>query len=171
MENFIKKCNRIEEWAAGIILLCLAVLTFFETMLRYTISYSFTWFQEIANYILIFTTYLCASIGVKYGTHFSMEALTEYMPDRVSHILKTIAYFVSGIAVLLFIYYGIKHIQSVIRFGVKSPAMQIPMYIPYIAIPLFSLTMSFRFFALSFKHLRRFIKKEPYERVRKKGSG
>ncbi len=168
MEKFIKRFNKLEEWTAGIILLGLAILTFFETMLRYTVSYSFTWFQEIANYLLIFSTYLCASIGVKYGTHFSMEALTEYMPDRVSHILKAIAYFISGAAVLLFIFFGIKHIQSVINFGVKSPAMQIPMYIPYIAIPLFSLTMSFRFFALSYKHFYKFVKNEPYTRVRKK---
>ncbi|HOV89350.1 MAG TPA: TRAP transporter small permease [Syntrophorhabdaceae bacterium] len=168
MEKLIKRFNKLEEWTAGIILLGLAIFTFFETMLRYTVSYSFTWFQEIANYMLIFCTYLCASIGVKYGTHFSMEALTEYMPDRASHLLKTIAYLISGIAVLLFIFYGIKHIHSVIKFGVKSPAMQIPMYIPYIAIPLFSFTMSFRFFALSYKHFLKFVKNEPYTRVRKK---
>jgi len=168
MDNLIKKINKLEEWTAGITLLGLAILTFFETMLRYTVSYSFSWFQELANYMIIFTTYLCASIGVKYGTHFSMEALTEYMPDRISHALKTIAYLISGLAVLLFIYYGIMHIQSVIKFGVKSPAMQMPMYIPYISIPLFSLTMSFRFFALSWKHFRRFLRNEPYEKVRKK---
>ncbi len=47
---------------------------------------------------MIFCTYLGASIGVKYGTHFSMEALTEYCPDRVSHLLKAAAYFISGLS-------------------------------------------------------------------------
>jgi TRAP-type C4-dicarboxylate transport system permease small subunit len=37
----IKKLNRIEEWTAGAILLGLAVLTFIETVLRYTVSYTF----------------------------------------------------------------------------------------------------------------------------------
>lgn len=168
MDNFIKKLNKIEEWSAGVILLGLAVLTFIETALRYTISYTFPWFQELANYLLIFGTYLGASIGVKYGTHFSMEALTEYVPDRISHILKTIAYFVSGIAVILFIVYGIKHIRAVIGFGVKSPAMQMPMYIPYISIPVFSTTMSFRFFVLSWRHFKSFLNNEPYAKVHKK---
>ncbi len=168
MDIFIKKLNRIEEWTAGDIFLGLAVFTFIETVLRYTISYTFPWFQEFANYMLIFGTYLGASIGVKYGTHFSMEALTEYAPDRLSHALKSLAYFVSGLAVILFIFYGVKHIQAVIGFGVKSPAMQIPMYIPYIAIPLFSVTMSFRFFVLSYQHLRKFINNDPYEKVHKR---
>lgn len=170
MNNFIDKLNRIEEWSVGIILLGLAVLTFIETLLRYTISYTFPWFQEFANYFLIFGTYLGASIGVKYGTHFSMEALTECVPDRISHILKTIAYFISGLAVMLFIFYGIKHIKAVIGFGVKSPAMQVPMYIPYIAIPVFSVTMSFRFFVLSLTHFKKFLKHEPYAKVHKKVS-
>lgn len=168
MEKLLKKLNIFEEWLCGAILLGLACLTFVETFLRYTISYSFSWFQELANYALIFCTYLGASIGVKYGTHFSMEAVTEYTPDRISHFLKTVAYFISGLAVMLFIYFGIKHIQSIIKFGVKSPAMQIPMYIPYIAIPFFSIIMSFRFFVLSYKHFKKFLKNEPYEKVRKK---
>ena len=168
MEKYLKRLNRFEEWLCGMLLLGLACLTFLETFLRYVFSYSFSWFQEFANYTLIFSTYLGASIGVKYGTHFSMEALTEYTRDRISHIIKTIAYFISGLVVILFIYFGIRHIQSVIKFGVKSPAMQIPMYVPYLAIPFFSITMSFRFFILSYRHFKKFLLNEPYLRVRKK---
>ncbi|MCX7965911.1 MAG: TRAP transporter small permease [Syntrophorhabdaceae bacterium] len=168
MKKKLEIINRFEEWLCGIILLGLACLTFVETVLRYTISYSFTWFKELANYLLVFCTYLGAAIGVKYGTHFSMEALTEYTPDRISHLIKTVAYLISGLALILFIFYGIKHIQSTIKFGVKSSAMQIPMYIPYISIPLFSITMSFRFFVLSYKHFKKFLNNEPYEKVRKK---
>jgi C4-dicarboxylate transporter DctQ subunit len=103
MESLIKKLNKIEESLVGMALLGLAIFTFVETVLRYTISYTFTWFGEFANYAMIFCTYLGAAIGVKYGTHFSMEALTEYSPDRVSHLLKTIAYFSSGVVCMLFI--------------------------------------------------------------------
>jgi C4-dicarboxylate transporter DctQ subunit len=106
---------------------------------------------------MIFCTYLAASIGIKYGTHFSMEAITEYAPDKVSHLLKTVAYFLSGVVTILFIWYGTKHLMTLKGFGVKSSAMQIPMYLPYIPIPLFALTMTFRFFALSLRHFRDFL--------------
>jgi C4-dicarboxylate transporter, DctQ subunit len=168
MDDFVKKLNKVEEGLVGAALLGLAVLTFVETALRYTVSYTFTWFGEFANYAMIFCTYLGAAIGVKYGTHFSMEALTEYAPDKVSHLLKTAAYFISAIVCVLFIYYGVVHIIKLRSFGAKSPAMQIQMWLPYIPIPLFSISMAFRFFALSYKHLRSFLKGEPYERVRKK---
>jgi C4-dicarboxylate transporter DctQ subunit len=167
MDNFIKKLNKVEESLLGMALLGLAIFTFIEAVLRYTISYTFTWFGEFANYSMIFCTYLGAAIGVKYGTHFSMEALTEYCPDRVSHLLKTIAYLISGIVCMLFIYYGIVHIFKMKSFGVKSPAMQLPMFIPYIPIPLFSISMAFRFFVLSHRHFMKFLRRELFERVRK----
>jgi C4-dicarboxylate transporter, DctQ subunit len=168
MENLIKKLNKVEEGLVGMSLLGLAILTFVETGLRYTVSYTFTWFGEFANYMMIFCTYLGAAIGVKYGTHFSMEALTEYAPDRVSHLLKTVAYLISSVVCVLFVYYGIVHIVKVQSFGVKSPAMQLRMFIPYIPIPLFSIIMAIRFFTLSFKHFRSFLRREPFERVRRK---
>ena len=168
MNDLIKKLNVFEEGVLAYALLGIAVFTFVETVLRYSISYTFTWFNEVANYTIIFCTYLGASVGVKYGTHFSMEALTEYCPDKVSHLLKTLAYFLSGVMAVLFIYYGTKHLFSLKSFGVKSSAMQIPMYIPYIPIPLFSISIAFRFFALSYRHFNSFRKGEPFERVRSK---
>jgi C4-dicarboxylate transporter DctQ subunit len=71
------RLNRFEELSLGAALLGLAILTFVETFLRYTVSYTFTWFQEFSNYMIIFTTFLGASIGTKYAMHFSMEALTQ----------------------------------------------------------------------------------------------
>jgi len=168
MNDLIKKLNIFEEGVLAYTLLAIAIFTFIETALRYTISYTFTWFNELANYTIIFCTYLGASIGVKYGTHFSMEALTEYCPDKVSHLLKTAAYFLSGVMAVLFVYYGTKHLFSLKSFGVRSSAMQIPMYIPYIPIPLFSISIAFRFFALSYRHFNSFRKGEPFERIRSK---
>ena len=165
--RFIKTFNRVEEGILAFALLGIALCTFVETALRYTLSYTFPWFGEFANYTLIFCTYLGASVGVKYGTHFSMEAMTEYCPDRVSHLLKAAAYLISGIISLLIVYYGTLHLLNLKSFGVKSSAMQLPMYIPYMPIPLFSLSMSFRFFTLCWKHINSFQKKEPFERVKR----
>jgi C4-dicarboxylate transporter, DctQ subunit len=166
--DLVKKCNKIEEGLLAFSLLGIALLTFVETALRYTISYTFPWFGEFANYTMIFCTYLGASIGVKYGTHFSMEALTEFCPDRTSHFLKAAAYLLSGVTMILIVYYGTLHLLKLKSFGVKSSAMQLPMYIPYIPIPLFSASMTFRFFSLSIKHWKSFFRHEPFERIRRK---
>lgn len=163
----LEKLNRIEGFFLGFSLLGIAALTFVETVLRYTVSYTFTWFQEFSNYMIVFTTFLGASVATKYAMHFSMEAITQYAPDRVSHMLKTAAYLISGSVVVLFVCFGTVHVFKLKAFGVKSAAMQIPMFIPYISIPLFSISMSFRFFVLSYKHFMKFLNNEPFEKVRR----
>jgi len=167
MSLFMKRVNRIEEGLVGLILLAICLFTFVETLLRYSVSYTFPWFQEVANYTMVLFTYLGAAIGVKYGTHFSMEALTEYSPDSVAHLLKASAFFLSGFVAVLFAYFGMEHILEIRSFGVKSPALQVPMFIPYLPIPLLAVTMAVRFFALSAKHLRGFAREEPFERLRR----
>lgn len=168
MDLFITRLNRFEEGMAGLVLLAICLLTFVETFLRYIFSYSFPWFQETANYTIILVTYLGAAIGVKYGTHFSMEALTEYAPDRIAHLLKTVAFFISGMAAVLIVVYGFEHIIQLREFGAKTPAMQIPMYVPYLPIPLLAIPMGLRFFILSARHGRSFVRGTPFERVRTK---
>ncbi|RPJ02368.1 MAG: TRAP transporter small permease [Deltaproteobacteria bacterium] len=168
MDSLSHRLNRFEEGLVGFSLLGLALLTCLETVLRYTINYSFVWFQEFSNYMIIFMTFLGASIGVKYGTHFSMDALVQYTPDRISHLVKTIAYFISGTMTLFFVYFGIKHLLRLRGFGVNSAAMGIPMFIPYLPIPLFSLSMSFRFYRQSYKHLKSLLNNESFEKVRRK---
>jgi C4-dicarboxylate transporter, DctQ subunit len=160
--------GRFEETVLAVSLLGLALLTFLETALRYTIAYTFTWFQEFSNYMIVFTTFLGASLATKYVMHFSMEAITQYAPDRISHLLKTTGYFISGVVVSLFVYFGTLHVVALRSFGVMSAAMQIPMFIPYIPIPLFSLIMTFRFFRLSCRHLQSFLKNEPFDKVARK---
>jgi len=168
MSPLIGKLTRVEEGLVGFSLLGLAILTCVETILRYALNYTFTWFQEFSNYMIVFTTFLGASIGVKYGVHFCMEALVQFVPDRVSHALKCIAYLISGLVLILFIVYGFQHLLKLKGFGVRSAAMQIPMFIPYLPIPLFSITMAFRFFSLSAKHFGAFLRREPFEKVRGK---
>ncbi|HEX2966122.1 MAG TPA: TRAP transporter small permease [Syntrophorhabdaceae bacterium] len=168
MSDLVRKITKVEEGVLACALLGIALFTFVETFLRYTVSYTFSWFQEVANYTIIFTTFLGASVGVKYGVHFSMEALPQALPDSASHLLKSVAYFLSGLIVTLFVVYGFKHLMGLKSFDARSSAMQIPMYIPYAPIPLFSIVMAFRFFILSGRHMKAFIKKEPFEHLLRK---
>ncbi len=168
MERFIKRLSRIEEGILGLVLLAVCFFTFIETLLRYLFSYSFPWFQEAANYSVVLVTYWGAAIGVKYGTHFSMEALSEYATDRLAHLLKAIAFFLSSAVAFLIVFYGFLHVVRIYSFGVKSPALQMPMFIPYLAIPIFSACMAARFLSLSIRHVVDFARCRSFERVGRK---
>lgn len=147
--------NNIEELVLGLTLLGLAIFVFIQVVLRYGFHFAFTWAQELGRYLTIFLTFLGASLGVKYGTHFSMEAVVKYLPPRSSHLVQAIANFLCGVFFVLIIYFAVVQIQKLHRYGAHTATLHIPMYIPYIPIPVFSSTISVRFFREAYSHARK----------------
>jgi len=146
--------NNIEELLLGLTLLGLAIFVFVQVVLRYGFHFAFSWAQELGRYLTIFFSFLGASLGVKYGTHFSMEAMVEYLPPRSSHLVRALANFLCGVFFIFIIYFAVVQIQKLHRYGARTATLHVPMYIPYIPIPLFSCTISMRFFHAAYSHAR-----------------
>lgn len=163
MKRLLKWAEHLEEWVLAYTLLMIVLLSFIQVVLRYGFHYNFTWFEEFGRYICIFMTFLGASIAVKTGTHFSMDAVVQAVPGRVAHLMKAIVNLSCGLFFAVVVYYGILHCMKLNRYGVKTAAMQIPMYIPYLSIPVFSATMGLRFFGEMVFHLKAFVKNEPFQ--------
>ena len=56
-------------------ILGLALIGFVQVFSRYLFNYSFTWYEELGRYLGVFVAFLGASIGVKTGSHFTMDLL------------------------------------------------------------------------------------------------
>ena len=97
MAKVIKILNAIEEWSLVFILLGLAFLSFVQVFCRYLLGFSFTWMDEISRYFGVLIAFLGASLGVKYGTHFSMDLVYEKVSsDGFRHGLKVFINVISG---------------------------------------------------------------------------
>jgi|Deesub1362A_J573_1020465.scaffolds.fasta_scaffold00513_26 C4-dicarboxylate transporter DctQ subunit len=166
MRRWVKGWVRAEEWVVGYGLLALALLAFVQVVLRYVFHYSFVWFQELARYGGIFLTFLGASLGVQYGTHFAMEALLQPLSSRWFHAVKIFVNLTCGLFFLMVAYFGFLHSQKLHRYGVLTAAMRIPMYLPYLPIPVFCTTMAIRHFHLVWRHGRALVDSRPDERER-----
>ena len=108
-----------------------------------------------------------AGLGVKYGNHFSMEAVTQYSPDWLAHFLKVIANLVSGFVMAVICYFSWVQMGKLARFEVLTPASQVPMWIPYLPIGIFSAVISFRFLIESIRHGKGMVRKEPFDNARR----
>lgn len=166
MQKFWKFVNNIEELFLGYTLLILAFGATYQVVMRYGFGIAYDWFEEWARYLTVLITFVGAGLGVKYGTHFSMEALTQYAPDRLAHLVKVMANLVSSFVMAVVCYFSWVQIGKLIRFEVLTPASQIPMWIPYLPIGVFSVVISFRFLKRAAKHWKDFLNRKPFERAR-----
>lgn len=138
--------NRFEEMTLVLILLGLAVVSFVQVVCRYFVGFSFTWMEELTRYVGVFVAFLGASIGVKYGTHFSMVFLYERLKsDRVRQGLLFGVNLLCCLMLLVLAWYGWEQAMKLRKFGTLTAVLRIPKYLVYFPIPLFSLIMGLRF--------------------------
>ncbi len=163
MKSFIRRLNKLEELFIGYALLGIAVIATFQVVLRYTTGIAYDWVDEGSRYMTILITFVGAGVCVRYGSHFSMDALVQYSPNRVKHLLKVLANLVSTFAMAVVFYYSWVQIERLHRFEATTPSFQIPMYIPYLPIGIFTLVISLRFLLQTIKHFDGLVHDKPFE--------
>jgi C4-dicarboxylate transporter DctQ subunit len=114
----------------------------------------FLWLEETSRYILIFSTFLGASLAVKYGVHFAMTALQTRGPIAGRHVMVAATNLACSLFFLLIVYYGFVYVLHLQRLGVKTAILGIPRFVPYLPIPIFSIGISIRFFLIFLKEIR-----------------
>jgi C4-dicarboxylate transporter DctQ subunit len=163
MKKLIERINTFEELFVGYALLGVALVATIQVILRYTTGIAYDWVDEGSRYMTILITFVGAGVCVRYGSHFAMDALVQYSPDRVKHLLKLLAFLVSSLMMAVTCYYSWVQIGKLAKFGATTPSFQIPMYIPYLPIGVFTCVISLRFMIQVVKHADGFIHGKPFE--------
>ncbi len=159
MKRILGYIDRIERLTLVWIILGLAVIGFVQVFSRYIFNYSFTWFEELGRYLGVFIAFLGAGLGVKHGTHFSMDLLVANLPRPWKELLTTATNSVSATFLLIIAYYSWKIVIKMHGFETTSAAMQIPMYLAYLPIPVFCMVMSARFFLCNIEPISSLLKR------------
>jgi TRAP-type C4-dicarboxylate transport system permease small subunit len=109
-------------------------IIFVQVILRYVFHSPFSWAEELARYLLIWITCLGSAYAIRDGMHISIGFLQSKLKGSAQTVVRMATYAVT----LVFFIYCIKEglVFSLAQWTQRSTAMQIPMTLPYIAIPL-----------------------------------
>lgn len=111
----------------SILTIVLAVQVFF----RYVMGASLSWSEELSRYMFVWLVYIGIPYGCKVMRHIKIDAGLFVFPKHMRKyvvIVGDIIFFGFAIAI---VYYAWGLEMKQIKFGQLSPAMQIPMWIPY----------------------------------------
>ncbi|MFV0292753.1 MAG: TRAP transporter small permease [Paracoccus sp. (in: a-proteobacteria)] len=103
------------------------------------------WAQEACIYLFVWMAKFGAAYGVRIGIHVGVDVLSERLDGTAKKIVTTIA--MSGGILFTFIvaWIGFDFVYHVYVNGQVSPDLEIKMWIVYLAVPLGSSLMCFRF--------------------------
>ena len=121
---------------------------------RYTSRFDMTWAQELCIYLFIWMAKFGAAYGVRTGIHVGVDVLVNHVSEGKRRALVLFgllggAFFTAVIASL-----GAWFVREVMITGQVSPDLEMPMWIVYLAIPLGSGLMCFRFLQVAWGFYR-----------------
>jgi len=151
MDTVKKVFNNIEEYIVVILLAVMTAVVFWQVVCRFVLKVSLPWSEELSRYILVWASFLGASIGVKRGAHIGVEALVMVLPKSVKTIVRYLGVIISVIFCVVVFNGSLGIIQKQIVNHQVSPAMQIPMWWAYAALPAGAFLMAIRFIQTLFK--------------------
>ncbi|TDY64930.1 TRAP-type C4-dicarboxylate transport system permease small subunit [Aminivibrio pyruvatiphilus] len=142
-----KIADNFEEYALLLLFPLMVAVVFTATLARYLNLFPMFWGEEVARYIMVFMAYIGAGLGMKRGAHVGVSFFTDRF--RSVKIRLFLEGFRLGIIVFfcgMIMYYYRNIIAHQIFMGQTTPALYIPMWIPYSAVPLGMFLVALRAF-------------------------
>ena len=113
----------------------MVIIVFVNTVGRYSGWFAIDWAEESARYMMIWLVFLGISAAAKKNSHFAVGAIFMITPVKVHIPIRAFIL----ILVLLFTVtataLGTKYAMNLYKMGQTSPALSIPMWVMYGAIP------------------------------------
>jgi C4-dicarboxylate transporter DctQ subunit len=104
-----------------------------------------TWAQEACIYLFVWMAKFGAAYGVRTGIHVGVDILAERLEGTARKTITTIAMSGGVIFTAIITVIGADFVWHVRAGGQTSPDLEMPMWIIYLAVPLGSALMCFRF--------------------------
>ena len=110
-------------------------LAFANVVARYAFDYSMTWAAELTVYLFLWGMFFGAAYCFKIDGHISIGLLVENVSKKSSKVMMLFTRTVTFLYLSVVAFYGYKYLEFVIELEEMSIDLEIPMWIPYLVIP------------------------------------
>lgn len=135
--------TRFEEWTLFIIVMAALISLFANVVLRYGFNYTLAWSEELVRIVIIYSTFIGASVAVKQRAMIKIDAVVQIFPR-----LQPILTFYTDILMLVFsgmmTFYGYQMAHQQYLTQQKTIIMQIPLVIIYSIMPVVGVLICIR---------------------------
>ncbi len=111
------------------------LLLFANVVARYLFHTGFTWVLELVQYLFAWVVLIGAAYGFRAGTHLGIDIVVEKFSAKNQKRIALLALSLCLLFVGLVFWYSIQYTLRIREWGDLSLDLQIPQWIPYLAIP------------------------------------
>lgn len=119
--------EHLEETLLAILLTGIAALVFGQVVARYAFNSPLSWSDELARYMLIWSTFISASYCVKKRISIKIDQFQNALPEDLIPWVKMVRHTIVFAFCIIMLPYAYDYMMQAIRNGSTSPALGIPM--------------------------------------------
>jgi len=131
--SVVKRVNRVSEHFLNILLVVMVVVVFLQVIFRFLLTVPLSWSEEVARYVMVWTTFLGAALAVEKKAHPYVEVLVNLLPLVIRVPMNILIICISCIFYAILVFYGTMFVTTSVMQ--PSAALEIPMGYVYIVIP------------------------------------
>ena len=128
-----KVYDRIVNAFVAIIFFVLTVICFVQVVGRYVFNVSPAWTEEMARYLMVWLVFVGSAIAYRYGTHLGVDYLIGFLPKGTKRAWAVGIHVVVACLLVIYMVTGARMLE--IGSRQVSSAMRIPMFYPFLAVP------------------------------------
>ena len=131
LTNFLMKASL---WAGILLCLIMTISTLGQVFCRTTGLFTFETSEEISRFSMCWMAMLGSAVALRQGRHLGVRVIVDRLPDGFYD--KYLAPLIHLVMLAFFIMVTVKGYSFAVRgMAQTSPAMDLPMFYPYLAIP------------------------------------
>jgi len=131
-----------------------SLLLFVNVVMRYIFLLPIYWAEELSRYLMVWMIFIGASQVTLQGGHIAVDIVPRLLSKRANLTLALVINLVCILFSIVLAYFSYKQMMRVKVAHQISPAMELPMWIAYLAIPLGAVLMLIRFIQQMILRLR-----------------
>ena len=134
--HLIRLCDRLRWAAKGLLVVsgaAMAVIVMLQIIFRFVIFIPLPWSEELARYLMIWTGMVGSFVALREGRHIGVTMVVDRLPPRAA---TWVSVFVQAATILFLVILAQQGFAlTLVNLNQLSPAMRIPMFYPYLAVP------------------------------------
>ncbi|NIR29032.1 MAG: TRAP transporter small permease [Gammaproteobacteria bacterium] len=103
---------------------------------RFVFHQSLYFSEELNQFLIVLITFVGLGYATRQGRHIRMSAVYDQLPDIGKKILMTAIAAITATVMFVLAYYSYRYVERVWMLQKVTPALQLPLYLTYIWVPI-----------------------------------
>ncbi len=158
--------DHLEEWLIAALMATATVVIFVAVLHRYAsglpvpalqdwlLSVNLSWAQELTIYLFVWMAKFGAAYGVRTGIHVGVDVLVNRLDEKRRRGFILFGLLAGAVFTGLIAAFGADFVWELSDTSSTSEVLEVPIWIVYLAIPLGSALMCFRFLQVAWRFAR-----------------